>query len=394
MAKHIEVRKAVGAILRQALFFIAALLGFISVAAVAQGQVTCAFVNDNLPAANTVEGYRISGGATPVAAVATGGNGSPTNDPTFFGTPLIAIAPGTTHLYASDNGSSDIALFDIDSATCALTLVSTFPSGGTTLFGVGITISRDGRFLYASNADRQSTLVVFPINSDGSLGSAVQTVSLPANPSSLAIAPNGKVLIITQPTARNQVESYTVDPSSGKVAFASAVTTVAAADGIAIDPHSKFVYVGDGGEGGSAAVQVIEIGAGGSLRYVANVVFNGINNPAGIPGGSNCLLFSPNGKLLLFSDQVTAQVISLSVDSQTGGLSFLSLANDGDAFVDEPSQLAANTTHSLVFTGDFNTQGAPSMGVLRASPNGALKLLATLPLTPKAAATSIAAISF
>jgi len=376
-----------------ALFAGVALLGLISTATVTQAQQTCAYVNDNLPSANTVEGYRITGKAAHVGPVATGGSGSPTNDPTFFATPLIAIAPGTTHLYASDTGTNDIALFNIDASTCNLTFVASYPARGSSLFGLGIIVSPDGKFLYASNSDRQSTLVVLPINSDGSLGDPVQTVNLPANLSSMTIAPNRRVLIVTQPSATSQVQSYAIDPASGKLKFASAVTAQAAADGIAIDPRSKFVYVGNGGEGGDSAVQIIEIGPGASLTYVANVVFNGFDN-VGIRGGSNCLLFSPNGKLLLFSNQRTAQVVSLSVDSQTGGLTFIDIVSDGEGFVDEPSQFAASPARGLIFTGDFSTGSAPNMGVLRVTANGTLQLLANLALTPKAAATSIAAVTF
>jgi len=395
MAMHIKMIQAIKPTLKPALFAGVALLGFISSTAVARAQLTCAYVNDNLPAANGVEGYKIGAkSATHVGPTGTRGSGSAKNDPTFFGTPLIAIAPGTTHLYASDSGTNDIALFNIDASSCKLTFVANYPAQGSSLFGLGITISQDGRFLYATNSDRQSTLVVLPINRDGSLGAAVQTVNLPANLSSLAIAPNGKVLIVTQPSATNQVQSYIIDAASGKVTFASEVTTVAAADGIAIDPHSKFVYVGNGGEGGSSAVQVIEIGQSASLTYVANVVFNGIDNPAGIPGSSNCLLLSPNGKMLLFTNQRFANVISLSVDSQTGGLTFIDMSNDGEGFVDEPSQMAASASRGLVFTGDFSTGAAPSMGVLRVTANGTLKFLGNLPLKSKAAATSIATVTF
>jgi 6-phosphogluconolactonase (cycloisomerase 2 family) len=389
---RIRMIHAIKAMLKPSHLSVVALLCFISGSTVARAQVTCVYVNDNLPAANSVEGYKIGAtSATHVGPAGTGGSGSATNDPTFFGTPLIVIAPGTTHLYASDTGTNDIALFNIDSSSCKLTFVAKYPAQGSSLFGLGITISPDGRFLYATNSDRQSTLAVLPINSDGSLGTAVQTVDLPANLSSLAIAPNGKVLIVTQPSATNQVQSYIIDPASGKVTFASEVTTVAAADGIAIDLHSKFVYVGNGGEGGSSAVQVIQIGQGGSLTYVANIVFNGIDNPAGIPGSSNCLLFSPNGKLLLFTNQRFATVVSLSVNSQTGGLTFIDLVNGGEGFVDEPSQMAASASRGLVFTGDFSTGGTPTMGVLRVTTNGTLKLLGNLALTSKAAATSIAA---
>ncbi len=50
----------------------------------AQGQHACAFVNDNFPGANTVEGYSVTGStAMHVGPVATGGNGSPANLHTF-----------------------------------------------------------------------------------------------------------------------------------------------------------------------------------------------------------------------------------------------------------------------------------------------------------------------
>jgi 6-phosphogluconolactonase (cycloisomerase 2 family) len=127
--------------------------------------------------------------------VLTGGTGSPANDQTFFGVPMVAIAPGGTHLYASDNGTNDIALFNINSATCQLTLVAKFPSGSTDMFGMGLAIAPNGKFLYASNGDRASTITVLKINSDGSLSSPVQTVSVPATQSTIAITPDGKTLV-------------------------------------------------------------------------------------------------------------------------------------------------------------------------------------------------------
>ena len=347
----------------------------------AQGQHACAFVNDNFPGANTVEGYSVTGSnAVHVAPVATGGKGSPANLHTFFGTPLIAIAPGTTHLYASDNGTNDIALLDIDAVTCDLKLVAHYPSGGNSLAGLGIAISRDGKFLYASNNDSAAKLAVLKINADGSLSKPVQTVSLSAGFSTLAITPDGKTLIATQATASQEVQAYTINTSTGKVTFASSVGTVGAADGVAIDSHSKFVYVG-----GAADVQVIKIGAGARLTYIADNVFG---------RSSNCLLLSNNGKLLYFSNQRVANVITLNVNPLSGAVSFNSIVSDGQPFVDEPSQLAQNSTGTLVFTGDFNSNGAPSMGIFQASANGTLKSIGVFPLAQNASATSIAAGSF
>src|ERR1700749_2092216 len=144
-AMCIRMIQAIKAMLRPSLFFsfAAVLLCFMGGGEVARAQVTCAYVNDNLPAANSVEGYKIGAkSATHVGPTGTGGSGSATNDPTFFCTPLISIAPGTTHLYASDSGTNDIALFNIDSASCKVTFVANYPAQGSSLFGLGITISR------------------------------------------------------------------------------------------------------------------------------------------------------------------------------------------------------------------------------------------------------------
>jgi hypothetical protein len=176
--------------------------------------------------------------------------------------------------------------------------------------------------------------------------------------------------------------------------MASTVSTVGAADGVAIDAHSKFIYVGDGGDGGAADVQVIEIGADATLTYIADDVFNGIDEPVGIEGGSNCMLLSPNGKLLYFTDQLEAEVITLNVVVETGAVSFNRIVQDGEAFVDEPSQMARSSSGGLVFTGDFSTSGTPAMGIFQALADGKLKLIGSFPLTENAAATSIAAASF
>ena len=253
---------------------------------------------------------------------------------------------------------------------------------------MGIAISRDGKFLYASNNARAPKLAVLKINADGSLSKPVQTLSLSAGFSTLAITPDGKTLIATQATASQEVQAYTINTSTGKVTFASSVSTVGAADGVAIDSHSRFIYVGNGGEHGLSDVQVIEIRAGAQLTYISDNAFGTIR------GSSNCLLLSNNGKLLYFSNQRDTNVVTLNVDPPSGALSFNSIVDYGQAFVDEPSQLAKNSTGTLVFSGDFNSSGAPSMGIFRASANGTLQSIGTFPLAQNASATSIAAGSF
>ena len=89
-----------------------------------------------------------------------------------------------------------------------------------------------------------------------------------------------------------------------------------------------------------------------------------------------------------------ATISVLSVTPQTGELEFVNEFGDGEGFVDEPSQMARNTAGSLLFTGDFNTDKAPTMGIFQASASGSLTSLGTFPLGAGAAATSIAAATF
>jgi 6-phosphogluconolactonase (cycloisomerase 2 family) len=299
---------------------------------------------------------------------------------------FVKPAGGRRHgdelVYASNDGSNNIAFFNINPSNCKLTLVADYPSGGSATFAVEIAISADGKFLYVSKGFRAATINVLKIRTDGSLSRPIQTLRLPI-PASVAITPDGKALITTQEiSGAKKMTAYTIDPSSGKLTFASGVDTVGAADGLAIDPRSKFIYVGNGRDGGDADV------------HIADYVFNGIVEPVDSPGGSNCLLFSPNGKLLYFTDQLFATLITLNVAPESGVLSFNGIADDGVGFVDEPSQLARNPSGSLVFTADFNAKGAPIMGIFQASATGTLTLLGKFPLAKNAAATSIAAGSF
>jgi 6-phosphogluconolactonase (cycloisomerase 2 family) len=355
-------------------------------------QRNCVYANDNFSTANTVDGYMVvEGAATYLPPVATGGNGSAENEHTFFATRMVAIAPGTTHLYASNNGTSDIAMFNIDAASCRLTRAANYASGGDDALGMGLAISPAGKFLYASNGTSANTITVLKINSDGGLSSPVQTVSVPATQTDMAVTPDGKTLITTQPGVSNQVSAYRINAANGKLTLASALTVNGAA-GLSIDAHSRFIYVGEGG--GSAQVQVLELTAGGKLVLVDEFAIKGADGARGIGRSSNCTMLSPSGKLLYFTNQVGATVTTLNVIPQTGEISFNRAVQDGETLVDEPSQMATDPSGSLIFTGDFNTNGAPSLGILKASADGGLTLLGNFPLAQNAAATSIVSTSF
>jgi hypothetical protein len=315
------------------LLLAAALIGPVCGAALAQqpqAQHACAYANDDITGADTVDGYSVTGAsAVYFEPIATGGQGS--SAATFFATPSIAIAPGNTHLYASDNGSSDIALSNINSSNCQLTPMANYPSGGSaTLAGLRLAILPNGKFLYSSNS-AVATIAVLGINADGSLTIPARTLSIPELLESMAITPDGKTLITTQ-DGGFQVMAYAIHPSTGELKFASGVHTDGVAAGLTIDSHGKFIYIGQGSND-FVDMLVIEIGAGAKLTYISNSEFNGAES-------GNCLILSPNGKFLDVTNQFSVTVTTLNVNPETGALSLNSIADDGSFFYDQPLQLA------------------------------------------------------
>lgn len=140
------------------------------------------------PATNTISGYSVHPAATnllqmlpssPFANVC--GTAGAATCPTPVG---AAFSPGANFLYVANFGSTDISQYAVDSSTGGLTIITTTtPTAGTNpsflMFDPG------GLFVYVANVGNNS-ITELKLNSDGSLSSTGNSISVGAVPRALA----------------------------------------------------------------------------------------------------------------------------------------------------------------------------------------------------------------
>jgi 6-phosphogluconolactonase (cycloisomerase 2 family) len=156
------------------------------------------------------------------------------NDP-----PAIALPPGDgpRHFHFHPNGrwfysiqeeGSNLVLFDYDATLGRLTprqTISSLPPGfAGSNFCSEIMISADGRFLYAGNRLHDS-IAIFAIGENGTLTYISEEWTRGNYPRSFNFDPTGQFLYSCNQRGDN-VTSFRVDPSSGRLAFTGHYTPV------------------------------------------------------------------------------------------------------------------------------------------------------------------------
>ncbi|MGC2638714.1 MAG: beta-propeller fold lactonase family protein [Acidobacteriaceae bacterium] len=227
--------------------------------ATANGQVSSYHVNSYSGTLTEVTGSPVSSqGLDPVAEVAT---------------------PNQQYLYVANHGSNSIAEFAV-STTGQLAPGKTYATPGAE--PVALAMNATGTLLFALDyyqagftdaSPGPGELVVYPIQTDGSLGTPVASGNLsymPVQcfPTGVAVAPNGKfvyvtntnsVVVTTSPPstatnpatpascpAQGTISGFSVS-SSGALSAVSGSPFLAGSTptGIAIDPTSRFLYATD-----------------------------------------------------------------------------------------------------------------------------------------------------
>ena len=152
-------------------------------------------------------------------------------------TPFVALpsGDGPRHFVFHPNGhwmysiqeeASTIDFFLYDFKAGILTLqqrISTLPSGYTgSNFSSEITISPDGRFLYAANRLHNS-IAVFSIAADGKLNHAADTMTQGDYPSYFTLDPRGNFLYACNQRSDN-ITSFRIDRKTGMLTFTGQYT--------------------------------------------------------------------------------------------------------------------------------------------------------------------------
>ena len=333
------------------------------------GQIQTFLADRVSGALNIVNSTVSSGGVTPVS---------------------LAVATDYKHLYAANQGDSTIVEFSVGN-NGALTSANTVNMSAEGNTPVGIFMNAAGTLLYVANRYQPGcttaittattcnggALAVFPVGTDGTLGTAVANGSLSYWP--VGINPTGVNALASGAAA--YVTSY--DPAAGigyiygfAATTSGALTSVGAPFpagvkpvGIASDPTSRFVYVTDFSQNELIAFSVISTT---NLHPLINGPFRTGNQPSAI-------VVDPRGKFIYVTNQLDNTVSAYSIDLPTGtptaavnttGSVSNSTGTEPVAILVDPSFGRYVYTANLVDNSMTGFQLNPSTGTLSPAQNG------------------------
>jgi 6-phosphogluconolactonase len=294
--------------------------------ATCQGQITSYHVNSYSGALTQVGGSPFcSGGSNPVAEVAT---------------------PNQQFLYVANRGSNSVAQFSIGTDG-QLAPGKTYATPGSEPTAMAINATGTLLFVvdfyqaaYTDASPGPGALVVYPINTDGSLGTPVGTAGtytpLQCFPSGVAVAPNDSYVYVTN------TNTYVV-------------TT--AAPSTATPPATPSTCPGGGTISGFA------VGSGGALKAISGSPFLAGSTPTGIA-------VDPTSRFLYATDSVQNELIAY--DIQNAGVLY-PLPNGPFQAGTFPVSVVVDPRDEYLYVTDYNTStiseftitqstGTPSQG--------------------------------
>ncbi len=334
------------------------------------------YVNNNISGPNSVSGFVTSVNAVGFTLLPISGSPFPTGGTggsLFFSDNELAVFSDGQFLFATNPGSSNVAVFKINQSSGFLTPVpgSPFSTGQNAGTGMSLaeTVAPGGKFLYATN-DISGTISIFSIAHNGALTltpfSPVPTDPFHDSPGALAVRSSGKYLAVSLPVV-NKVATFAIGP-------AGRLTPV---------PDSPFPGTGNGlltGVDFNCGQNVLfgaEANNSETIVDVYSVAHNGALNP--IPGSpfifgngaknSNVVLYSPAGQLVFVSNQYSGTITDFTVASD-GSLTPVAGAPFDSGQLD-PAGMAvgSNGGNLLLYVADPATR---SLAVLKVAQNGTL----------------------
>jgi 6-phosphogluconolactonase (cycloisomerase 2 family) len=232
----------------------------------------------------------------------------------------IGVDPDGRFVYVGNNGSSSVSGFSINTTTAALTPVpsATF---ATTANPLRLRVDPAGRFVYVATGGTGTD--IFPINSDGSLGTRTTQAPTAGRESQDALVePLGQFAYVAD--GLDGVSAYAVNASSGALTLiqttggADFFTTGTTPVALAATPNGDFLYVANSG---SNNISGFRIGADGRLTAVTGSPFAGGSNPVSLsvdPSGGFLYVANRAGGISIFSIAATTGVLTSGGTATTG----------------------------------------------------------------------------
>lgn len=177
------------------------------------------------------------------------------------GSPIKNIASSTDgrFVYVTSTSDNAVSLFNRDSSTGALTLISVYTDNVASVDGLqaasSTKLSPDGKHLYVTGQG-ESSVAIFSVNQTSGALTYLAKVTNGANDitdmqgaRSLAISPDGKYVLVSA-ISSNSLTAFLRDSNTGLLTFDSkvmnavnGVTNFAAPSGMSTDPLNRHLYV-------------------------------------------------------------------------------------------------------------------------------------------------------
>ena len=310
-----------------------------------------------------------------------------------IGTPIAAgvnpvasvAAPNATTIYVVNQGDSTVQQFAVGSGGL-LTSKNTYPTTGNTPTAVAIDTA--GKFLFVTckfqgaETSGAGALSVFPVGTDGSLGSAVN-VDIGNNPVGVAIANfNPTVYVVDQDPTTPQVLAFAEDTTAGTLTPVSGSTATSGfaagvqPSAIAEDPTGRFVYVTD-----QAANQLIGyvVLNGGGLQPM-------INGPFATGLFPLAVIVDPRGKYVYVANYNARSISGYTLNVANGTPS----ANSGSAIITDPNPVSLALDPALgIYLYSANNLGSTVTGEQLNASTGGLSGIQNSPFTASGNPTSV-----
>jgi YVTN family beta-propeller protein len=269
----------------------------------------------------TFEADRVSGALSVVESTVSSGGVTPVS---------MAVGTDYKHLYVANQGDSTLVEFSV-AGSGALTSVTTTTMSAEGNTPVAIAMNAQGTLLYVANKYQAGcttavagaatcnggALAVYPVGTDGSLGSAVANGSLSytpvgINPTALVALASGAAVYVTtyNPTAGLGYVYGFAATSGGALTTATGSPFLAGVKpvGIATSSTSLYVYVTDFAQNQLIAYSVLD---GSVLHPLINGPFKTGNQPSAIT-------IDPRGIYIYVTNELDNTVSAFVIDLSTG----------------------------------------------------------------------------
>jgi len=247
-----------------------------------------------------------TGALTPIASI-----------PAFRpGASFLAIRAGS--LYAVTSGDR-VGAYSIDLATGALTFINDVASGGSG--PTHVSVDSTGAFVFVANYGG-GNVSVFPVQAAGRLGAATQTLASGANAHLITTDPSNRYVFVPC-LGDDHVAQYLFDANTGTLT-PNAVPRLATATGagprhLAFTPDGTYAYLIN--ELNSTLTALALDGSTGRLTELQTVT----TRAAGATGNNTTaeVFVHPSGKFVYGSNRGDDNIVAYSINATTGMLALV-----------------------------------------------------------------------